>query len=175
MTIIEDALLLTQIDVESQRFAPKPVSLASILSAAIQCTAEFGGSRQVTIEPAPAVTGSVLGMEDLLVKALHALLETAVKFSQAGGVVALACHYVPDAIQVRMESSGNKIPDAVLHRFFDIFSIGEAITQGGDLGLGPPLASRILALFGGSVTVENVEPCGMQLTASFRCAPQVHP
>jgi DNA-binding response OmpR family regulator len=172
LTIIEDALLLTQIDVESQRFASKPVSLASILSAAIECTAEFAGSRRVSIEPAPAVTGSVLGVENLLVKALHSLLETAVKFSQADGVVRLACQSVPDAIQVRMESCGSKIPDAAIHRFFDIFSIGEAITQGGDLGLGPPLAWRILSLFGGSVTVENVKPCGMQLTAGFRRAPQ---
>jgi DNA-binding response OmpR family regulator len=173
LTILDDALLLTQIEVGAESFVLKPVSLASILNAAIERVAAFAGSRQVLLEPAPDVVGDVLGEEDLLVKAMYALLETAVKFSNAGGVVRLACRYVPDAIQVRMESCGNKVPASVLHKFFDLFSIGEAITQGGDLGLGPPVASRILSLFGGSVTVDNREPCGMQLTASFRCASQV--
>ena len=170
LTILEDALLLTQIEVGAEGFAPKPVSLASILDGAIERTAEFAGSRDVTIEPAPAAAGCVLGAEDLLVRALHALLETTVKFSRAGGVVRLVCKNVSDTIQVRMESCGNKIPAAALRKFFDIFSIGEAITQGGDLGLGPPVAWRILSLFGGSVTVENREPCGVQLTVTFRCA-----
>jgi two-component system sensor histidine kinase/response regulator len=170
LTILEDALLLTQIEVDAERFAPKPVSLALVVNAAIERAAEFAGSRQVTIKPAPAIRGCVLGVEELLVKALHALLETAVKFSNAGGAVRLAGQSVPDAIQVRIESHGKRIPDAALGKFFDLFSIGEAITQGGDLGLGPPVAYRILSLFGGSVTVENLEPSGMQLTASFRCA-----
>ncbi len=172
LTILEDALLMTQIEVGAERFAATPVSLAAVLSSAIGRTVEFAGSRWVTIEPAPDVAGCVLGTEDLLVRAIHALLETVVKFSQAGGVVKLACLYVPDAIQVRMESYGSKIPDAALHKFFDLFSIGEAITQGGDLGLGPPIAWRILSLFGGSVTVENREPCGIQLTASLKTVGQ---
>ena len=103
-------------------------------------------------------------------KALHTLLDTAVKFSKAGDAVRLVCQVVPEAIHVRIESCGNRIPAAALHKFFDLFSIGEAITPGGDLGLGPPVAFRILSLFGGSVTVENREPSGIRLTAFFRRA-----
>jgi two-component system sensor histidine kinase/response regulator len=168
LTILEDALLLTQIEVEAEKFAPKAISLASVLGAAIERTAEFAASCKVTIEPPPAVVGCVLGVEDLLVKALHALLETAVKFSTAGDAVRLACQPVSDAIQVGIESRGSSIPAAALGRFFELFSIGEAITPNGDLGLGPPVACRILALFGGSVTAENRQPSGMQLVATFR-------
>jgi len=170
LTILEDALLLTQIEVEAEKFSPEPVPLGSVLVAAIGRAGAFAGSRQVTIEPAPAVVVSVLGEEDLLVKALHSLLETAVKFSSAGGVVRLSCQLVPDAILVRIESGGSRIPAGALGKFFDLFSIGEAITPGGDLGLGPPVAYRILSLFGGGVTAENREPSGIRLTASFRRA-----
>jgi C4-dicarboxylate-specific signal transduction histidine kinase len=51
-----------------------------------------------------------------------------------------------------------------------VFSIGEAITPGGDLGLGPPVSQRILSLFGGSITVENLEPSGIQLTVILKNA-----
>jgi len=170
LTILEDALLLTQIDVEAEKFSPEPVPLGSVLSAAVGRARAFAGSRQVTIEPPPIVAVSVLGEQDLLVKALHSLLETAVKFSSAGGAVRVSCQLIPDAILVRIESGGSRIPASALDKFFDLFSIGEAITPGGDLGLGPPVAYRILSLFGGSVTVENREPSGIQLTASLRRA-----
>jgi hypothetical protein len=48
----------------------------------------------------------VLGAEDLLVKAIQALLETAVKFSDTGKTVRLACHFVPDAVNIAIESRG---------------------------------------------------------------------
>jgi hypothetical protein len=59
------------------------------------------------------------------------------------------------------------IPNAALAKFFDIFSIGDAITPGGDLGLRPPVASRILSLFGASVSVANRDAAGIRLTISL--------
>jgi hypothetical protein len=55
--------------------------------------------------------------------------------------------------RVIIESQGRTIPISLLAKFFDILSIVETITPGGDLGLGPPMALRILSLFGGSVSV----------------------
>jgi hypothetical protein len=34
--------------------------------------------------------------------------------------------------------------------------------------LGPPVAQRILSLFGGSVTIENLEPGGIRLGVRMR-------
>jgi hypothetical protein len=48
-------------------------------------------------------------------------------------------------------------------KFFEIFSIGEGMTPGGEMGLDLPLAHRILSLFGGSVTAENRQPVGIRL------------
>jgi K+-sensing histidine kinase KdpD len=55
-------------------------------------------------------------------------------------------------------------------RFFDLLSIEEAITPGGDLGLGPAVAYRILALFGASVAVANRDQSGIRLTISLKTA-----
>jgi len=50
-------------------------------------------------------------------------------------------------------------------------AVGEESTAGGDLGLGPAVAYRILSLFGAAVSVANREPSGIQLTVSLRRAP----
>jgi two-component system, sensor histidine kinase and response regulator len=170
LTILDHASLLTQIEVEAEKFASERVSLAAVLNAALKQAAEFARARQVTLEWAPSETEFILGRADLLVTALQALLETAVKLSEAGEAIRLACHSIPDEIYVAIESRGRTIPARAVPKFFDLFSIGESITPGGDLGLGPPVAYRILSLFGGSVTIENRHPPGVQMTLSLRRA-----
>ena len=170
LSIIDDALLLTQIEVEGETFASTPVSLSAALTRAVDEVDEFAKFRQVTIEPPPASLGFVLGEEDLIVRALRALLETAVKFSTAGEAVGLEFQAASDSACVLIDSHGLTIPVPLLDTFFELFSISEASTPGGDLGLGAPAASRILSLFGGSISVENREPPGIRLTAHFKSA-----
>ena len=166
LTILDDALLLTEIEVASDSFASEAADLLSTLHSAIEGVAGFAQSRGVGIELEPGPAGFVAGQRGLLQKAIQALLETAVKFSKAGQVVRLKCETAPDGVQVLIRSCG-RIPESALPNFFQVFSIGDAITPGGDLGLGPPVSHRILALFGGSITVKNLEPSGSQLTVSL--------
>jgi two-component system OmpR family sensor kinase len=111
--------------------------------------------------------GAILGHEDLLVKALQSLLKTAVKFSQSGQTVRVAGRRSADRVEIVIQSCGAAIPGDALPRFFDLFSVGEEVTGGADIGLDPPVAQRIVMLFGGTVTVENRQPSGIQLTVSF--------
>jgi signal transduction histidine kinase len=175
LSILDDALLLTQIDVNAERFQSAPVSLHAILVQAVGKTAELAASRRVAIGPLPENPDRVVGNEDLLVRALHALLETAVKFTKDGETVRVSCGSRPDSgtANVVIESNGRTIPASVLPKLFDLFSVSEASTPGGDLGLGLPVAYRILSLFGGSVSVANRDSDGIQLTISLRAAAPV--
>jgi len=170
LSILDDALLLTEIDVNGAAFRSAPVSFSNALCLAVERTAEFAESRQVTLI-APAVDlGLVLADENLLVRALQALLETAVKFSDKSGAVRLAHESAQDSRRLEIESQGRTIPGPALAKVFDLFSIGEAITPGGDLGVGLPLAYRILSLFGASLNVANRDSTGILLTISLRNA-----
>jgi signal transduction histidine kinase len=169
LSILDDALLLGEIDVSGDQFKSAPVSLHAVLSRAIERSSEFAKSRSVKLTPPWAGLDLVLGDEDLLVRALHALLEAAVKFSEDGCTVRLS----PDAAvssSVVIESQGRIIPEQALPKFFDLFSIAKAIIPGGDLGLGPPMAYRILSLFGASVGVRNLEPSGIRFTVLLKKA-----
>ena len=170
LSILEDALLLTQIDVDSDQFRSAPVSLSTALRRATEGTTEFAESKEVTLTEPSAGLGLVLADENLLVRALQALIETAVKFSKKGGVVGLSGEVAAGSRRIIIESQGGTVRDAALSKFFDLFSIGETLTPGGDLGVGPPLAYRILSLFGGSVSIANRNPAGIRLTVSLRNA-----
>jgi two-component system sensor histidine kinase/response regulator len=170
LSLLDDALLLTQIDVKGLEFRSAPVSLQVVLSRAIEGATEFAESRHVTLSPSLAEFGFVLGDEVLLVRALQALLETAVKFSTEGETVRLSAEFLPNSPTVIIESRGRSIPPSALGKFFEILSIGETLTPGGDLGVGPALAYRVLSLFGGSVSVANHNPSGIELTVCLKSA-----
>jgi two-component system sensor histidine kinase/response regulator len=169
LTILDDALLLTEIEVTSRTFSSEVADLLPTLRSAIEGAEVFAQSRGVRIEFEPGQSCSVIAQRGLLQKAIRALLETAVKFSKAGQEVRLTCETAPSGAQVLIRSCG-RIPESALPNFFEVFSIGDAITPGGDLGLGPPVSHRILSLFGGSITVENLELREIQLTVSLKAA-----
>jgi two-component system, sensor histidine kinase and response regulator len=170
LSMLGDALLLAEIDVNGEQFSSAPVPLSAALSTAIARSTEFAVSRDVTL-PAPSTDPDlVLGDCGLLVKALHALLETAIKFSQKGQTVQIVRQVSAESVVLLIESHGKTIPSAVISNFFDLFAVGEASTHGGDLGLGPAVASRILSLFGASVSVANRDPSGIRLTLLLKLA-----
>src|SRR5271170_6287985 len=111
LTILDDALLLTEIEVASDTFSSEATDLVSTLHSAIEGTAAFAQSRGVGIELEPGEAGCVVAERDLLRKAIQALLETAVKFSKTGQVVRLKCQTGLDGVEVLIHSCG-RIPES---------------------------------------------------------------
>jgi two-component system, sensor histidine kinase and response regulator len=170
LSILDDALLLTQIDVKRNQFGSVPVSLSTALSRAIANSTECAASKHAAFAISSANQDLVVGDEDLLVRAFQALLETALMFSEEGETVRLTQEAVADSVSVIIESQGRTISPASLPKFFEIFSVGETLTPGGDLGLGPAVAYRILSLFGASVSIANRDSSGIRLTISLKNA-----
>jgi signal transduction histidine kinase len=172
LSILDDALLLAEIDVSGNCFKSGPVLLSSALNRAIESAVEFAKDRCVTIPPVAPDRSFVIADQDLLVRALRSILETAVKFARRGSSLQLSLDLVCDTRRVIVETHGLQIAGSALAKFFEIFAIAEPITAGGgDLGLAAPLAYRIVSLFGGSVSVANRDhPPGTRLTVSLRDA-----
>jgi two-component system sensor histidine kinase/response regulator len=156
LSILDDAFLLTQIDLSGERFKSTAVSLKLLLRRAVEQAAKVASIRNVKVRVLNESDGVVVGDEILLERAFGALLATAIKLSMAGGVVNVLCG-APDRPSIIIEGIGVALPTAVLERFFDVFSFGEEKTPGVNLGLGPAVASRILSLFNSSVELESTE------------------
>src|SRR5437867_6693803 len=147
-------------EVEAERFRVRPVDLSAVLQRAAQAWGAAGGVRSRIGDREQA----------LLVRALHALIETALKFSSPGETVRLSGDAAPDSTRICIASQSGAIPAPVLFKFFDLLAVAGTSTSGGDLGLGPPLASRIVAMFSGSESVENRNPSGVRFVVSLRRA-----
>ena len=170
MTLLDDALLFTQIGTNASTQALQPCRLDELLSWARLQAVAFADSRMVQLAAVPPNLGLVHGATDYLVRALQSLLETAVKFARAGTIIKLTRITAPGEIGLIIEADGLAVPLEALPRFFDLLAISELIIPGGGLGLAPALAERILALYGGGVSVENMKPPGIRLTARLKSA-----
>ena len=165
LDLIGDALLLTQIEVQSDRFIQMPTALKSALGDAVVKCREFGKTYCVGINVAFCADRCMVAAESILLrKALEALLETAIKFAKAHSVVrvSISSSDEPPEVRVGIEAFGRAIPQDALPRFFDVLAIAEAMVPGGEVDLRPAAAERIIRLFDGSVTVENLDPAGIR-------------
>ncbi len=170
LTILDEAILLTRIKVSEETFPLEAISLASILDHALALTTSFARSREVPLASLQGCDYTVLGENKLLTRAFAALLRAAIKFSHRGETVQLTCEFGEETISVHIRATGRTIPAPLLPKFFDVFSIAEPITPGGDLGLDPPVAQRIIKLFGGSVTIENHASPGILFVVTLHVA-----
>jgi DNA-binding response OmpR family regulator len=169
LPILEDALLLTQIDVDGEKFCAAPVSLSAALTGAAARAGGFAATRGVTVAPPPADLGFVVGDEDLLTRAFRALLETAVRFSAEGETVRIEAEVEDGSRRIHIASRGRALPAPAMEGMFNIFAVAEADTAGIALGLGPALAQRVLALFGAAVSVASLDDApGVRLTIEMR-------
>jgi len=170
LSLLDDALLLTQIGDKSMAIQTAPVSLSLVLGRAIEKSAKFALERSVSIKAPLAGLGQVRGEECLLTRALHALLETAVSFAEEGGTVTVSREVLDGSETLAIDTRGNAIPTHLVPQFFDLCSLHEGIVPGYEIGLGPAVACRILAAFGSCVAVANREPLGVRLTVSLAAA-----
>jgi two-component system sensor histidine kinase/response regulator len=168
LTLVEDALLLTQIKAAAEDYSAKTSSLDAVLRQAVAQANEPGGGAEVALQPASQPLGRVIGEPELLVRALQSLLLTASKFSAPGGTVQVTAVAAAEACEISIATSGRTIPPAELPRFFDVLAIGKTITPGGDLGLAPCLTQCLITAFGGQVAVENVAPPGIRFLVRLK-------
>lgn len=167
LTLIDDALLLSEIDTGSHRRKCEECSLDRLLEQAWSQAEPVLGFRQVHADPLPTDLGSVCGSPDHFVRALRSLLETAVTFARTWTTLRLTRLPSVSGTGLVIEADGTAIPQELLPRFFDLLAIAQPITPGGDLGVAPALAERIVSLYGGTVSVENLTPPGVRFTVRF--------
>ena len=168
LDIVEQAELLTKIDVLGDiQFSLSPYPVSYILETAIQQVGNFAQLRKVSFAALPECEIQIFCEANLLTQALSELLKTAIKFSNKNGTVTLSFQSEENEVHIGIHTTGWTIPEEFMDKFFEVFSIVEPITPGGDLGLAPPVAERIITLFGGSVTVKNRESAGVSFEVNL--------
>jgi two-component system sensor histidine kinase CreC len=113
----------------------------------------------------------VRGEAVLLREALVNLLQNALDFSPAGGVVALGWSVVDGRIIFQVQDNGPGVPDYALPRVFDRFySLPRPGTERKSTGLGLALVREIAHLHGGEAGLANRPEGGARATLGLPMA-----
>jgi two-component system, OmpR family, heavy metal sensor histidine kinase CusS len=115
---------------------------------------------------------SVLGEPDRLRQLYFNLIDNAIKFTPAGGVIKVSSDLSNGSIRVVVSDSGAGIPDADLPRVFDRFYRADPSRSGAvdGTGLGLAICRSITEAHGGHITVRNNAGNGCTVTVEFPTA-----
>ena len=104
------------------------------------------------------------GYENLLLHVWTNLIDNAVKFAPAGGLIRMRLQCEGGSLLFTIEDNGPGIPEGDQERIFTKFYQSETSREVEGNGLGLALVRQIVEISGGSVTVENLPEAGCRFT-----------
>ena len=159
--LITDISEASRLDAQLSRAKFEPIDVAAMIDGLLVQREQRGVERDIHIrfDLRPAERGEILGEGARLERVFENLIDNAISFSPAGGVIAIAVRRDAGELEVRIEDEGPGVPDdareAVFRRFQSVRPNSEAFGQHSGLGLA--IARTIVDGHGGSITVESRE------------------
>ena len=161
-SMVDRLLALAEVEHRQRIEAPERIDIAALAREAVEEAGDHAAERQVQVrldaaDGLPTVQGDAF----LLRRLLANLLDNAVDFSPAGGVVEVALRREANAVQVTVSDRGPGIPDYARERVFERFySLPRPDGGARSSGLGLNFVAEIATLHGGTVQLEPREGGG---------------
>ncbi len=181
LQLINDILDFSKIEADALRLSPVEFVFAAQIRSVVElmrAPAEHKGL-ELTASVDPALRGTLVGDESRLRQVLLNLVGNAIKFSAKGGVEVRASLGETKGDEVRVDfivaDTGVGIPADALDTIFDSFEQLESSwtrAQRGT-GLGLAICRRLVAMFGGEISVQSEVGVGSEFRLSVwlqRCA-----
>lgn len=156
---IDDLLELSRIELGGTAMREQ-IRIADLLDDAAARVKPFADARRIAIDVRPiGRDATLLGDRRQLTSAVGNLIENAVKYSEAGQAVEVACTAGDDLVELVVTDHGVGIPARDLDRVFERFyRVDRARSrETGGTGLGLAIVRHVATNHGGQVTVESVE------------------
>lgn len=155
--LIHTWLRVIAVDIEAIRDAFEPISLASVITAAIETVQPHAVRKDIEfVTSYVAPSSPVNGEEGTLTEVLVNLCTNAIKYSYPGSKVLVSVGEGEDQVEIRVADSGVGISEEDLPHIFDDFysgSVGQSGEKGHGLGLA--LSRRIIEIHDGSISVKS--------------------
>src|SRR5437764_285083 len=174
--LISDIGEAARTDAELARATFEPVDLGDLIQQLVhswESRRETGDARLAFARPRKD-TAVVMGKPDRLARAVNAILDNAVSFSPAGGLVEIAAARVGDEVLIRIDDEGPGVPhearEAIFNRFHSVRPEGEHF--GRHSGLGLAIAQAIVNGHDGEIDVQDRDdaPSGARFTIRLPAA-----
>ena len=174
--LINDISEAARTDAELARATFDRVDLGPLIEqlvASWETRRETGDARIAFARPRKN-TAAVMGKPDRLARAINNILDNAVSFSPAGGLVEIAAARVGDEVRIRIDDEGPGVPpearEAIFNRFHSVRPEGEEF--GRHSGLGLAIARAIVEGHDGEIDVQDRDdaPSGARFTIRLPAA-----
>jgi two-component system sensor histidine kinase ChvG len=171
--LISDISEAARTDAELARARFEPVDLGPLIEQLVkswESRRDKGDARIAFARPRKAST-IVMGDPGRLARAFDNILDNAVSFSPAGGLVEIAASHVGNQVLIRIDDEGPGVPpearEAIFHRFHSIRPDDESF--GRHSGLGLAIAKAIVEGHGGEISVYDRDdaPSGARFIISL--------
>lgn len=134
--LVEQLLRLARQESPRQTDPPIAVQLDALLKSSIADFMPLADRRKIDLGYAADIDATATANEDDLRSLIHNLLENALRYTPAGGIVDVTLHRDTGVVTVEIADNGPGIPAELLPRVFDrFFRIEDAETEGSGLGL----------------------------------------
>jgi two-component system, sensor histidine kinase len=153
MKLMDTLLDFSRLSVQSVSLTRSRIDASTILWDAIETIAGTAADKQQTIIRTPSPSAFVFADPTRLLQVFSNLLHNAVRYTPDGGTITAGCTRADRWIRVTVSDDGEGIPENLQKSIFEPFVRGSKHGQG--LGVGLPLAVRIVELHGGRIAVES--------------------
>ena len=157
--LINDISEAARTDAELARAKFDRVDLGALIEQIVSSweTRREKGDARIAFARPRKETAAVMGKPGRLARAINNILDNAVSFSPAGGLVEIAAARVGDEVLIRIDDEGPGVPpearEAIFNRFHSIRPEGESF--GRHSGLGLAIAKAIVEGHDGEIDVQD--------------------
>jgi two-component system OmpR family sensor kinase len=146
-------------DLETRPIEHVPVNIGEILETVVELAREGPASSErrisLTLPQAPWPLPPVLGDGDLLLLAVHNLLDNALKFTSPGDTVEVRASEDGTNVVIEVADTGPGIPEGELPFIWEELYRGEGARGVPGSGLGLPLVRAVVERHGGSINLRS--------------------
>ena len=165
-TLIQEIIEITRLQSDAAVMDAAAVRLGHVVDEAVEATATAAQARGINIAVDVRDDASVLGNEELLIMALHNLIDNAIQYSDAGKRIIVSCEVDGEVASVSVVDQGIGIApgetDRIFERFYRVDPARSRETGG--TGLGLSIVKHIALRHDGAVEVWSTPSVGSTFT-----------
>ena len=159
LRMLNDLLLLSRLQSGKMQLTSRPFGLRALVGDVMQALASSGELSRVRLTVVPSPEVFVKGDRERLFEAVHNLVEHALLLCSPEGEVTVVVASEPGLALLLVSDDGMGLPAEDLEGMFDAFHRSRT-GPGASVGLGLPVAAKVVQLHGGRVEAESAPARG---------------
>ena len=171
MHIIEDLLLLSRLESDTEPCAGTPVDIVAMLKAIIADAHSLSGDKQHRIDLSISTEHGLTGVQSELRSAFSNLIFNAISHTPAGTQIHVRWHEDKEGLHLEVADSGEGIPAQHLprltERFYRVDRSRKRSSQSQGTGLGLAIVKHVLQRHGGTLRITSQVGVGSQFFCDF--------